>query len=112
MSNLSQVKPGDFVMRGYGFYGDIYDKLKVLRVTKLHIIIEGGEKYRFNGDIVGGGSLSRNYIKLFDKKLYDEGISSKRHRNMVAHLNKVNWSNLSRDLVASVYAMLPKESEA
>lgn len=112
MSDLSQVKPGDYVMYSFGFSNDEYAKLKVAKVTKLHIITENGSKYRFSGSLVGSEGFHRQYIQPFDQALYDDGLAVKIHRKKANALTDTRWRDLPQDVVAKAYALLPKDSEA
>jgi hypothetical protein len=112
MSDLSQVKPGDYVMSDYGFGTRVYRKIKVAKVTKLHVVTDDGTKYRMNGYSISGDTWNRRSVVPFDQSLYDEGQADQRHKNLAYRLSNMNWSNLPRELVADIAAMLPAEIEA
>lgn len=99
-------------MYSFVFIGDEYVKLKVARVTKLHIITEGGHKYKFNGCLAGSTGGNYRYIRLFDQKLYDHGLAAKVHKQKANVLADTRWRDMPTDVVSKAYDLLPRKSEA
>lgn len=108
--DLSNLKVGDeVILSAGGGWERRWERRKVDKVTKLHIII-GNQKYRFNGNQVGE---FRGYAYVFDQSEWDDYQQEgrdKRDRNRLENWNF--WRDtcpieLVREICALLDAKMP-----
>lgn len=108
--SFESTKAGDKVLMTWGRDG--LRPVTVEKVTKLHVILPSGAKYRVSsGRLVGATAWDSSYIEPFDQAKWDAYRQKRQDEVTYRALYDFKWSSLDIETVRKIQAMLPAKEE-
>jgi hypothetical protein len=109
MSELASAVAGDKVFRGWG---DMLRVETIESVTKLHIILKCGGKYRVrSGCEVGSTAWNRDYIRPYVESEWMEYRQAAADTQICRALCEYKWMSLDIETARAIHTMLPKATK-
>ena len=110
---LSVLKPGDEVLvQGMRWQGNTGVVKRVEKVTKLHIVLQDGSKYRLtDGGNVGRDRFYRSYIVNATPEKVEQVRVENRRMSIAAKLREMDWRLLPLEVLEEVFDVVTRHKE-
>lgn len=110
---LSVLKPGDEVLvQGMRWQGNVGVVKRVEKVTKLHIVLQDGSKYRLlDGWNIGRDRFYRSYLVNATPENVEKVRAENRRMSIAAKLRAIDWRLLPLEALEEVFNVATQHKE-